>query len=183
MVATKLLTIEEFEAMPDDGHRYELVRGELVRMPPPGLEHLRVIGLVSHYLNLFVIPLELGIVGSEGGFTTERGPDTLRMPDVAFIRADRFPTGADAFRAARFAPDIAVEVRSPSDTMRDLRAKADEYLVAGTQLAWIFDPNSRTVVVKTSDGQERRLGIGDTLDGGDVLPGFELPLSAIFRGE
>ena len=67
--------------------------------------------------------------------------------------------------------------------MRDLRAKADEYLAAGTQLAWIFDPNSRTVIVKTPGGQEQTLGVGDTLDGGDVLPGFELPLSAIFRDE
>ena len=120
MVSTKLVTVEDFEAMPDDGHRYELVRGELVRMPPPGFEHFRIIGLISYYLNVFVIPRNLGIVGSEGGFVTERGPDTLRMPDVAFVRADRCPTGEDAFRAARFSPDLAVGVRSPSDSLRDL---------------------------------------------------------------
>jgi Uma2 family endonuclease len=181
MVATKLMTVEEFEAMPNDGGRYELVRGELVPMPPPGYEHFRVIGLVSHFLNLFVLPRGLGVVGSDGGFVTTRDPDTTREPDVAFITTERLPADEDAFRAVRAAPDLAVEVRSPSDTREDLIDKADEYLAAGTRLVWIFDPMSRTVTVKTPDGGERTLGVDDELDGGEVLPGFTLRLSEIFR--
>jgi Uma2 family endonuclease len=183
MVATKLLTAEELEHLPDDGYRYELVRGELVRMPPPGWEHLRISGLLVYYLNAFVIPGKLGVVGGEGGFVLERKPDTVRAPDVVFVRADRVPKGEARWHYVESGPDLAVEVRSPTDSMRAMRAKADEYLAAGTRLVWIFDPRSQTVVAKTPDGKESTLGIDDTLDGGEVLPGFELPLSAIFRAE
>jgi Uma2 family endonuclease len=183
MVTTKLMSVEEFEAMPNDGKRYELVRGELVLMPPPGYEHFRVIGLVSHYLNLFVLPRGLGVVGSDGGFVTARDPDTTREPGVAFIAAERVPTGEDAFRAVRAAPDLAVEVRSPSDSMQDLIDKANEYLAAGARLVWLLDPITRIVIVKTPDGAERTFGVADQLDGGDVLAGFTLRLSEIFQNE
>jgi Uma2 family endonuclease len=183
MVATKLMTAEALERLPDDGYKYELERGEVVRMPPPGFEHLEIIGLLITYLNNFVLPSGLGVVGGEGGFVLERNPDTVRAPDVVFIRADRVPSGEARRHYVEQGPDLAIEVRSPSDNLRKLVAKADEYLSAGTRLVWIFDPSSRTVIVKTPDGKERTLGVGDTLDGGDVLPGFELPLSAIFRGE
>jgi Uma2 family endonuclease len=180
MVSTKLMSAEELERLPDDGIRYELVRGELIRMAPTSFEHFEVTGLVSYYLNAHVIPRGLGVVGGEGGFVLQRGPDTVRAPDVAFVRADRVPRGEAARHFAEIAPDLAVEVRSPNDSMRDLIAKADEYLAAGTSLVWVFDSSTTTVVVKAKDGTTKTLGLDDDLDGGDVLPGFRLPIRLIF---
>lgn len=180
MVATELFTLEDFEAMPDDGQRYELVRGELVRMRPTGFEHAEITFLLGTELNNFVRPRGLGVVGGEGGFVLERRPDTVRAPDVFFVRAERVPRGDAAQHFLADAPDLAIEVRSPSDTLRQLIEKGDEYLAAGTRLVWIFDPRSRTVTVKTSDGATRTLSAEDDLDGGDVLPGFRLSLASIF---
>ncbi len=179
MVSTKLMTAEELEQVPDDDFRYELVRGELIRIAPTSFEHLQITGLISYYLNAHVIPRGLGVVGGEGGFTLHHHPDTVRAPDVAFVRTERVPTGDAAQHFADLAPDLAVEVRSPSDSMRELIAKADEYLAAGTSLVWLFDPQTKSVVVKTADGATT-LGLDDTLDGGDVLPDFRLPLRLIF---
>lgn len=180
MVATRLMTAEELEMLPDDGYKYELVRGELIRMRPTGFEHIEVTGLLIHYLNAFVLPGKLGVIGGEGGFVLERRPDTVRAPDVVFVRMERVPRGEAAKHYVEGPPDLAIEVRSPSDTMRELIAKADEYLAAGTRLVWVFDTKTRTVVVKTPDGQATTLGIEDDLDGGDVLPGLRLPVATVF---
>ena len=180
MVSTRLMTAEELEMMPDDGHKYELVRGEPVRMRPAGFEHIEVTGLLITYLPNFVLPQKLGVVGGEGGFVLDRRPDTVRAPDVVFVRMDRVPRGEAAKHYVEGPPDLAIEVRSPSDTMRELVGKADEYLAAGTRLVWVFDTPTRTVVVKTPDGQCTTMGIDDELDGGDVLPGFRLAVAVVF---
>lgn len=180
MVSTKLMTADALERMPDDENRYELVQGELFRMAPTSFEHLQTSGLVSHYLNAFALPRGLGIAGGEGGFILQRDPDTVRAPDVVFVRSERIPRGNAFRRFAEFPPDIAVEVRSPNDSMHELLAKADEYLAAGTSLVWVFDAQSETVVVKSKDGTTTTLGIDDEITGDPVLPGFRLPLRLIF---
>lgn len=180
MSITTLMTAEDLERLPDDDHRYELVRGELVRMSPVDLGHTKYAHLVSYHLNDFVLPRGLGDVGGEGGFVLEHDPDTVRAPDVHFTRADRLPTGEALDHFGDFAPDLAVEVRSPSEPLVSLFRKADEYLAAGTRLVWIFDPEPKNVHVCTPDGQRVTLGIDDTLDGGDVLPGFALSLRKIY---
>lgn len=180
MVATKLMTAQDLERMPDDENRYELVQGELIRMRPTGFEHAEITFLIGTELNNFVRPRKLGAVGGEGGFILNRDPDTVRAPDVFFLRAERVPTGDAYQRFAGFAPDLAIEVRSPTDSMSDLLAKADEYLAAGTSLVWLFDPRTKSVVVKSKAGMTATLGIDDELDGGDVLPGFRLSLRTIF---
>lgn len=179
MVSTTLMTAEELERVPDDDYRYELVQGELIRMRPTGFEHAEITVLIGTELTNFVRPRKLGVVGGEGGFVLYRDPDTVRAPDIFFVRADRAPTGEAAQHFANLAPDLAIEVRSPSDSMRELIAKADEYLAAGTELVWLFDPQTKSVVVKTADGATT-LGLDETLDGGDVLLGFRLPLRLIF---
>ena len=143
-------------------------------------DHSKIAHLISYYLNDFVLPLGLGDVGGEGGFITEREPDTVRAPDVHFVRADRVPAGEAADHFVGRGPDLAVEVRSPSESLASLQRKADEYLAAGTRLVWIFDPRAKTVRVRTPDGKTRILRGDDELDGGDVLPGFRLPLWKIF---
>jgi Uma2 family endonuclease len=180
MSITTLMTAADLERLPDDDHRYELVRGELIRMSPVNLGHTTYAHLVSYHLNDFVLPRGLGIVGGEGGFVLEHDPDTVRAPDVHFIRADRVPTGEALDHFGDFAPDLAVEVRSPSDSLVGLYRKADEYFAAGTRLVWIFDPKPKHVHVCTPNGRRVTLGADDTLDGGDVLPGFRLPLRKVF---
>jgi Uma2 family endonuclease len=180
MSTTKLMTAEDLEQLPEDDFRYELVRGELIRMSPVKRPHGRIAHLVSYYLNEFVLPQGLGEVGGEEGFITEHDPETVRAPDVHFVRADRLAEGEAALHFVETAPDLAVEVRSPSESLASLFSKADEYLAAGARLVWIFDPAAKTVYVRTSDGKSQTLTADDELDGGDVLPGFRLPLRKIF---
>jgi Uma2 family endonuclease len=180
MVTTRLMTAEELEQMPEDDYQYELVRGELIRMSPPNVLHGRFVMLLGTFVNGFVLEHDLGWVGTESGFRIERGPDTVRSPDLYFIRADRVPSEEAAQHFGDLAPDLTVEVRSPSDSMSNLLKKADEYLAAGTRLVWIFDQNHKTVHVKSADGTTRTLTADDELDGGDVLPGFRLSLRLLF---
>lgn len=180
--ATKPMTAEDLEQMPEDDDRYELVRGELIRMCPTNFEHLEVTGNLIGEVRAFVKANRLGVVGGEGGFILERDPDTVRGPDMVFVRADRVPRGEARRQFVALAPDLVAEVRAPSETLESLLDKADEYLRAGTRLVWVFDPIPRKAHIRTPDGQTRTLGQGDILDGGDVLPDLRFPLREIFSG-
>ena len=105
---TKLVTAEELAAIPDDGYRYELHRGELVRMSPTGFKHLRVAANFNYVLYGFVKEHGLGVVGGEGGFILERDPDTVRAPDVVFVRADRLPPDEEQTGYLELSPDLVV---------------------------------------------------------------------------
>ena len=179
MVATGLMTIEELEQLPDDGYRYTLIRGVLYRMPPPKPCHGRITTTVAGYLRSFVAEHRLGIVSSNSGFVLARDPDVLLGPDVAFVRADRLPPDED--RYPDLAPDLAVEILSPSNTGPDVEDKIREYLAAGVPLIWLVDPRRRTVRVRAADGTDHLLTEADELDGGDVLPGFRLPVARLFE--
>ncbi len=181
MVSTKLMTAEELEQLPEDSNRYELVQGELIAMSPVDLLHVRTVMNVLAPLHAFVSEHGLGIVGPEGGYVLHRNPDTVLAPDIAFVRADRWPKGEAEKHFGDFPPDLAVEVRSPSESMRSLLAKARTYLEAGVRLVWLVDPNSRTVIVLAPDAEPQTLTDGDVLDGGEVVPGFRLPVSNIFQ--
>ncbi len=181
MVSTKVLTAEELERLSDRGGRYELVRGELIEMTPVDLHHARTVGNVLSPLHAFVTDRGLGVVGPEGGFVLDRDPDTVRAPDVAFVRADRWPHGEAEHHYGQFPPDLAVEVRSPSETMRSLRAKAESYIAAGVRLVWLVDFASRTIIVIAPDAEAKTLSESDILDGGDVIPGFRMPVKDVFR--
>ena len=171
----RLMTEDELLEMPDDGSRYELVRGVLVRMTPSAYLPGAVTGRVLIALGAFVVPRGLGDVGSgEAGFTLERDPDTVRAPDVWFVRADRVPSGADAARFFRGAPDLAVEVLSPSDRYRDVMEKVRDYLRTGTRLVWAIDPMGRSAAIFHPDGRAQLMDENGRLDGGDVLPGFSV---------
>lgn len=172
------LTAEDLYDLPDDGRRRELVRGELRTMPPAGFRHGLVCTHVIARLSAFVHEHSLGaVVSNDTGFILERDPDTLRGPDVAFVAAERVPEDQAGF--AELAPDLVVEVVSPSDRVQDVNQKAREYLDAGVRLVWVVDPRSRTATVHRPDGGT--VLIGDAaLDGEDVLPGFRLPLPDLF---
>jgi Uma2 family endonuclease len=119
------------------------------------------------------------VFGADTGFILSRAPDTVRAPDIAFVAEGRFETGLP-FGYVPFAPDLAVEIVSPSNTASELQAKVLEYLEAGTRLVWVIDPRRETVMVYRSRDDIRILGRDDELDAADVLPGFKLALSELF---
>lgn len=181
MVATKRMTFEEFEAMPNDGKRYELVDGELREMPPAGLQHGDVGSGLNAELRFHVRQRRLGrVFGPDTGFRIFPDRDLAYAPDVSFVTAERIATVDDYEKMGRMAPDLVVEVVSPSDRMTDVLAKVDDYLAAGVRLVWVVVPRRRQVLVYAPGQPARTLGNGDSLDGGDVLPEFRLPVAEVF---
>ena len=167
----------------DDDKRYELVEGVLIEMAPPGETHGYLTVLLSKYLVDYVIEHNIGRVTADSGFYSEEDRYTLLSPDVAFRRLD-----PDAEPASRkwvpVMPDLAVEIKSPSNTMAELRRKAAIYLQHGAQLVWIVMPDAKSVEVcrldATGDMQSEVIGRQGALSGEDVLPGFRLELAKLF---
>ncbi len=172
----RLLTAEEFFALPEEiRDRHELVRGRLEELDTvlPGIRHGRVMLQVARVLMDYIEPRNLGlVVGGDAGFILERAPDTVRGPDVAFIRADRVPPDDELDGFADLSPDLAVEILSPGDRPGRVQAKVADYLRAGVRLVWMVDPRARTVVVHAPGQSPRVCAAADRLDGGAVLPGF-----------
>ena len=180
MVTTKRMSVDEFMALPDDGWRYELIRGVPHRMPPPGLEH-GGIGAELHFaLKGYADPRRLGLVVAETGFLFERDPDVVRVPDVAFIRTERLPPRAERRGYSTVPPDLAVGIVSPTDASRDVADKVGFSLAHGVPLVWVVFPPPRQVAVHRFGRDPLILGQGEVLDGEDVLPGFRLLVATIF---
>jgi Uma2 family endonuclease len=177
----RLVTVEEFARIPDDDHRYELVEGRVIRMSPPGSRHAVLATRLASLLDRYVEERGLGVVMTSGGFHLASRPDTVREPDVAFVRADRIPASGvpDGFWPGP--ADLAVEIRSPGDQRSEIAAKVKEYLGRGVPLVWVVDPKARTVTVHLPDQTPVILEGNATLDGGSVLPGFSCPLERIFK--
>jgi Uma2 family endonuclease len=176
------LTVDDLYAMPDDGFKYELQAGMLVSEPLPGFRHGRVIAAIVELLRAHVRQRQLGVVlAGDSGFVLAEGPDTVRGPDVAFVSRERVEGSGDTIRAFKGAPDLAVEVLSPSNTRGSLHGKVADYLAAGTRRVWLVDPEARTVTVYASLLWPHVLGEDDLLDGDDVVPGFQLRVGEIFE--
>ncbi len=157
----------------------ELVEGEVIEMSRPGILHGIITMNAARPLSNFVHENNLGFVtAAETGFILDRDPDTVRGLDVAFVRSDRLRDGIPS-APVPMAPDLAVEVISPGNSASDIHRKILQLLHAGTRLIWIIYPDTQTVDVHTPDGA-KTLTIDSTLDGGDVLPGFSLPVRALF---
>jgi len=157
----------------------ELIDGVLVEKAVGYIESLLAMAL-GGYLREFVRPGKLGIVLGEAG-TLRVLHGQVRVPDVCFISRDRFPGGRllDA-PIPGLVPDLAIEILSPSNTQGEMARKLRDYLSAGVRLVWYIDPRDRTARVFTSIDEGLRLGEKDVLDGGQVLPGFQLPLEKLF---
>jgi Uma2 family endonuclease len=175
-----LLTAEDLYEYHDRRHRYELVRGELRVSEPRGWEHGTIAIQIGALLHQFVRAHGLGYVSGEAGYVLERGPDTVRGPDVAFIRWDRRPGPDVEHRYFEGAPDLTVEIVSPSNRASQVAEKVADYLTKGTRAIWVIHPMKRQVVVYTPDGAARTLGESDRLDGGDVVPGFSCTVAELF---
>lgn len=176
-----LVTAAELLRMPSDTVRRELVRGELREMTPAGHWHGRVAMRLALHLGPFVLANNLGeIYAAETGFILEVDPDTVRAPDVAFVRRERVRAVGDSEGYWRGAPDLAVEVVSPGDTFSEVEEKVFEWLDAGARMVVVVNPKKRTATVYRSRTEITVLTEEDALDGADVVPGWRLPLREIF---
>ncbi|MGL4612101.1 MAG: Uma2 family endonuclease [Trueperaceae bacterium] len=180
-VAEKLLTAEEFEKLPETEMHRELVRGKVVETMPPGAEHgglaFRIAMLLSNWLKQNNLK---GYLGVESGYDLFRNPDVVRAPDVSYIRAERMQETAIPKGFWNLAPDLAVEVVSPSETAQGVRDKVSDFLAAGTLFVWVIYPQTREVVVHTTDGLARTFTEKDWLKF-DLLPGFKCSVAEIFE--
>jgi Uma2 family endonuclease len=182
MAVTQLMTAEQFQEMPDDpGKRYELVNGEVVEVPFANHNHGRIVMALMRMLDTFVLDHDLGeVLGDGNGFIITRAPDSVRGPDISFIAQERVPE--DAFPGViPFAPDLAVEIVSPSDRASEVHDKVYQYVGNGVRLVWVLWPTTRSVSVFTSGNPVTELGPDDELDGGDVLPGFHVRVGELFE--
>ena len=163
-----------------EGISCELVDGVLVEKPM-GLRESVLAGAMVHHLRAFVLPRKKGLVSGESG-TMRLFPGLVRIPDVAFISWEAIPgRRVPTEPIPDMVPTVAVEVLSVSNTVTEMVRKRSEYFAAGVKLVWIVDPRARTVAVYTSvDTPPLILKEGDILDGGEVLPGFQLALLDLF---
>ncbi len=176
----KLITGEELLALGDVGP-CELIDGRIIHMSPTGTEHAVIEFSLSRKLGNFVAEHQLGrVVGGEVGIYTRRNPDRVRGADVAFISKARMPQKPmPGFLT--LAPELVVEIISPSDTWPDIRQKVKEYFAIGVERVWVIDPENREALVYRSAKEVETLSEDETLKGEGVLAGFELPLRALFE--
>lgn len=181
-MATQLrtMTADELLALPEDGIRRELVAGDLREMSPAGERHGDAVQNISRSLDAHVHAQRLGRVRPEIGYVLESDPDTVRAPDLSFVRADRLSADGPAPGFYRGAPDLAIEVISPHDRHGEVRAKVREYLAAGTAMVIVVDPEERAVSVYRPGRDAVELTESDLIDGEDVVPGWKLPVRDIF---
>lgn len=183
MSTTTPVTAEQLLRMPDDGCRYELVAGEVKKMAPAGWRHGSV-GSETHGLLLqHVKQHALGrVFAAETGFLLARNPDTVRAPNAAFVHKDHLPADPPQETFWPGPPDLAVEVVSPGDTVKEVDEKARAWIEAGTRMVWVVNPTWRSVAVYRADAGVKTLAEGDELDGADVVPGFRCSVAELFVG-
>ena len=176
------VTAKEFALTPhDDDMRRELVNGELVELPPsPMPSHGSTQSNAAGVVREFVRPRRLGVAFTETGFLISRNPDTVRLPDAAFVSARRLRGVGRPRGYLPFAPDIAVEVVSPSATRAETHERALMWLDAGSALVWMLFPESRSATVYRPNGDITALGEDDILDAAPVLDGFSVRVSEFF---
>lgn len=180
-LAERLVTGDELLAMGDIGPS-ELIEGRIVLKSPTGDEHAAYESNFDEYLKAFVRAHKLGKVRvGEVGIYTHRNPDTVRAADVAFISNERYAQRKQKGGYLDVAPELIVEIMSPSDCWSDVKQKLREYFSIGVKLVWVADPTDRTVEAYRSLTDVREFKEADTLTGDDVLPGFSVPVASLFE--
>jgi len=175
------MTAEELLHLNIQDKRSELVRGVLYVREPAGFRHGDVAMQFGLVVGGFVRQHKLGrTFAAETGFTLQRGPDTVRAADVAFISTERLPD-RDTRGFAEVAPDLVVEVLSPDNRPGEVLAKVADWLSAGCRLVWVLDPIRREGRSYRADGSQVLLGAHDAFDGEDVLPGFSCSLESVLE--
>jgi Uma2 family endonuclease len=182
---TKLMTADELLTLPSfvngSDRRYELIKGVLKVMSPTKPLHGVICARLAARLVMFVEEHDLGeVFGAETGFLIEVDPDTVVGADAAFVSHERLSKVETFEKFFPFAPDLAIEVLSPGNTVNEIDEKINFYFAAGSRAVWVFNPKRRTAAVYRSPFDARILSEQDTLEGGDVLPQFRLELSKLF---
>jgi Uma2 family endonuclease len=176
MTVTSLMTADELLHLPNDGTRYELVRGELrKKMSPTGIAHGRIAARLVFSLMAYLEAHPVGeVYSNDVGFWLGRKPDTVLAPDVAFVRKERVVDSTKFFEGA---PDLAIEVVSPRDSYSDVEAKAADWLRAGARAVIIVDPTRKSARIhRTSETSD----IAEAISVDEMLPGWRLPLAKLF---
>jgi len=171
------MTAEEFMNLDDDYHRHQLIKGELLTMPPPKSLHGRVTANLIMLLGLHAKANRLGDVCAESGYKLESDPDTVLGPDVSFVSKERVDREGDSYYDGP--PDLAVEVLSPGDRRGYIERKLALWLETGTRSVWLVNPRRRTVEVISSLSDRRTLHETDELVD-ETVPGFRVAVSEIF---
>ncbi len=181
MVTSKLLTAEDVWNMEDDGCRHELIRGELLTMSPAARPHGRYLAELTRHIGNYLADQPIAeIYAGDTGYILSRDPDLLLAPDLSVIRLENLPDEPPETGFEDLVPDLVAEVLSPSERMGRVNYKIWEYLNSGVQLVWLIDPSQKNVTIHAPNRQMQVIGIDDTLDGGEVLPEFRLPLAELF---
>jgi Uma2 family endonuclease len=177
------MTAEQLFALPSDGQKHELIAGELIVMSPAGSEHGIVIGNITAFIAPHVVEKKLGrIFGAESGFLIRRNPDTVRAPDVAFVTRERLERLGVPRSYWPGAPDLAVEVVSPSDRTDEVEEKVKVWLAAGCQEVWVASPMLRTVTLYRSLTEIELFVSTQSIDSSRVLPELRLAVADVFGG-
>jgi Uma2 family endonuclease len=184
LAQSRLLTAEEFMAMPDDekGRKYELVRGKVLYVSEPAAQyHGERLVQIAYLLKAFLHAHPIARISAEAGVTLARNPDTVRVPDVLVTRNERYPRDYVDGPIFEVAPDLVIEIRSPSERPGILRGKLHDYFAAGTTVVWVVDQRKRLVTVHTADASPHVIQGTEHLTGDPVLPGFSCTLDELFR--
>lgn len=185
-MATKmLLTAEDFERvvsrLPED-RRYELIGGEIYEMGGATKRHGEIAVQCARLIADWNDQAKAGSVGVETGYTLERRPDTVRVPDVFFIAKGRVTREQSRRGYAEVAPDLVIEIRSPNDTWQSLVDRAEHFFAHGSRMAILVEAD-QFIELRSPGEQSRRLGLDDAFDGADVLPGFSCRVGELFPEE
>jgi Uma2 family endonuclease len=183
MAVKQLMTAEELWAMPEaPGKLFELVDGELVEIAGVTAFHGFVAGALLGLLSAFARERNLGLAFPDNtAYVLRRSPDLVRIPGVSYVSWPRVPEGGIPEGFWEIAPDLAVEIVSPSDVAQEVYRKVHEYLDAGTRIVWVLWPTYRAITLYAEGGIVRDLGPEDVLEGGDVLPGFQVSVGELFE--
>ena len=178
----KHVTAEEFLCLPDAEGRAELVRGKVVEMNPPGFKHGRICARIVYLLSVFLEERHLGrLVGNDAGVVTERGPDTVRGPDVAFYSFARLPQEQDPDGYPDVKPELVFEVLSPGNRWPDVHRKIGEYLDVGVAVVCVLDSDSQKLHLYEAHHGGLELQADDELTLPTVLPDLQIPVSSFFE--
>lgn len=177
-----LLTAEEYLELPDNGCPTELVRGRIVTMNVPTFRHGKLCALLGRLIGNYADEHQLGhVLCNDAGIITERGPDTVRGPDVSFYSYSRVPKGADPAGYPSVVPELAIEVRSPTDRWPKVLAKVSEYLNAGVDLVYVVDAQSQSVFAYSADQPGTALSEDDELTFPAPLSGLRIAARRLFE--
>lgn len=177
-----LITAQAYAQFNYPEQRTELLKGEVMVMAPASVGHGKITMRIGARLEAYVTDVGAGqVYAAETGFIIGRNPDTVRAPDVAFVSQERLAEMEDTTGFGKAAPDLVVEVVSPNDAASYLRRKVSDWLQAGVRQVWVVYPESAAIEIHLPNHRSYTLTATDTLEGGDVLPGFSCPVGDIFR--